>query len=134
MIENVQNKKLELQGENWQRHSPLRLEFKGLIVSSHENSLLHVNIENEQRNHICFKETDLHGQWHQNTSITRNEARPTHGCHVELGDDSEIFLSLPSLLGTPQFLCCAIILTLITACQTAACLCRLSLQHEGRFC
>ena len=81
VFEHVQNKKLELQGKNLQRHSPLRLDFKGLIISSHENSVQHVNIENEQRNQICCAETSLHGQRHRITFITRNEERPTCGCY-----------------------------------------------------
>lgn len=59
---------------------------------------------------IRCEETNLRRQRRQNTFITQNEERPTRvGC-AELRDDSEMFLSLPSLLGNPRFPSHAVVL------------------------
>lgn len=128
-IENVHNKKLKLQ-----RNFGRGLEFKGLIIYSHEHFLLHVNIEMSGKSDLLWRNKSMWPNWTR--TYLSHEMRSdwiialVRNCELTM----KKFLSLPELPVTLQFSLYLIVLTFIMACWITTYLCKVSLQNEGSFC
>lgn len=127
--ENVHNKKLKLQ-----RKFGRGLEFKGLIIYSHEHFLLHVNIEMSGKSDLLWRNKSMRPNW--TTTYLLHEMRSDWIIALVRNYELTVekLLSLPKLPVTLQFSLYLIVLTFIMACWIPTYLFKVSLQNEGSFC